>query len=346
MPDLKLVVWNMEWLNDLFVADNGPAAFKADGTFSPNFHLDDVTVASRRQDLVGVLNELAPDIVVVVEGPNRPAELQLFFDQPQLAGDWQATVQPTPKQSQCIGIATRIDQGKFNAPAFTSLAIPGADPFAPFELDTDDDGIAERYHFERRPLYVEVSPSGAAPFRILGLHLKSKGIFKAFEWSQWWQVADANRRKILAQAGQIRRQFLDQYMTDAATRDIPLIVCGDINDGPGLDASEKRLFGSGIERLMGSIWKPNLCLSNALFDALPPDDQASLAFDKIVTTNFKDPIFNNTWHNEWIDHLLHTHAQAGWVTNARTHGQMQNGPIWREYRFASDHYPVSATLTV
>jgi hypothetical protein len=96
MPDLKLVVWNMEWLNDLFVADNGPAAFKADGAFSPNFHLDDVTVASRRQDLVGVLNELAPDIVVVVEGPNRPAELQLFFDQPELAGDWQATVQQTP----------------------------------------------------------------------------------------------------------------------------------------------------------------------------------------------------------------------------------------------------------
>jgi endonuclease/exonuclease/phosphatase family metal-dependent hydrolase len=277
------------------------------------------------------------------EPPRRTATLlRPARTRGRLAGDGAAD----PKQSQCIGIATRIDQGKFNAPAFTSLAIPGADPFAPFELDTDDDGIAERYHFERRPLYVEVSPAGAAPFRILGLHLKSKGIFKAFEWSQWWQVADANRRKILAQAGQIRRQFLDQYMTDAATRDIPLIVCGDINDGPGLDASEKRLFGSGIERLMGSIWKPNLCLSNALFDALPPDDQASLAFDKIVTTNFKDPIFNNTWHNEWIDHLLHTHAQAGWVTNARTHGQMQNGPIWREYRFASDHYPVSATLTV
>ncbi len=31
---------------------------------------------------------------------------------------------------------------------------------------------------------------------------------------------------------------------------------GDINDGPGLDASEKRLYGSGIERLMGTVWTP------------------------------------------------------------------------------------------
>ena len=31
---------------------------------------------------------------------------------------------------------------------------------------------------------------------------------------------------------------------------------GDINEGPGLDASEKRLYGSGIERLMGTVWTP------------------------------------------------------------------------------------------
>ena len=34
----------------------------------------------------------------------------------------------------------------------------------------------------------------------------------------------------------------------------PLIVCGDIDDAPGLDASEKRLFGSGVERLVGAVW--------------------------------------------------------------------------------------------
>jgi hypothetical protein len=30
MPDLKLLVWNVEWMNDLFVADAESAAFKPD----------------------------------------------------------------------------------------------------------------------------------------------------------------------------------------------------------------------------------------------------------------------------------------------------------------------------
>ena len=39
----------------------------------------------------------------------------------------------------------------------------------------------------------------------------------------------------------MRLDFLDPLLGDPATRSIPLIVCGDINDGPGLDASEKRV---------------------------------------------------------------------------------------------------------
>jgi hypothetical protein len=161
-------------------------------------------------------------------------------------------------------------------------------------MDADDDGIDEQYRFERRPLYVEVSPQAGQPFRLLGLHLKSKGIFDAYEWSKWWQIADANRRKILAQASQLRLKFLDPYLTQVETATIPLIVCGDINDGPGLDASEKRLFGSGIERLMGTVWKPELCLRNALFEALKPKEKINLDFSAIVTASFQDPIFNDT----------------------------------------------------
>jgi hypothetical protein len=38
------------------------------------------------------------------------------------------------------------------------------------------------------------------------------------------------------------------------------LVCGDINDGPGMDACEKWLFGNVVERFMVSVWKPALCL--------------------------------------------------------------------------------------
>ena len=344
MTELSFLLWNMEWMNDLFVSNDEPPAFRPDDD-EPAHHRG-ATVRERRDHLSGALNELAADVVVVVEGPNRAEELQLFFDE-DVEGDWETWVQPSKGSTQCVGVAVRTDQNKFEDPPFEPFDTNAIEVFGGFLADADDDGIDENYAFERKPLYVQINPKDGKSFRVLGLHLKSKGIFGAYEWSKWWQIADANRRKILAQASQIRLRFLDPYMTDSATREIPLIVCGDINDGPGLDASEKRLFGSGIERLMGTVWRPELCLHNALFDSLKDEEQAELDFDAIATTSFQDPIFNNTWHREWIDHVLYTESpDETWVVNAEVHERMPDGtPIWKRYKYASDHFPVSAAVT-
>ncbi len=347
MPDLKFLLWNMEWMNDLFVSgeEGDPAKFRPDED-EPAHH-SGATVRGRRDHLSGALDELAADIVAVVEGPNRGGELQLFFDE-DVEGEWQTWVQPSKGSAQCIGVAVRVDGGKFEDPPLEPFYTQGMTEFDAFLRDSDDDGIDENYAFERKPLYVQINPKGGSSFRVLGLHLKSKGIFGAYEWSKWWQIAAANRRKILAQAAQVRLGFLDPYMSEEATRETPLIVCGDINDGPGLDASEKRLFGSGVERLMGTVWRPELCLRNALFDSLSDKERGELDFEAIATTSFRDPIFNDTWHDEWIDHLLYADSVEGgpWVANAHVHERMPDGtPIWQRYPHASDHYPVSATLT-
>ena len=47
---------------------------------------------------------------------------------------------------------------------------------------------------------------------------------------------------------------------------------------------------------MGTVWRPELCLHNALFDSLKDKEQAELDFEAIATTSFQDPIFNFTWH--------------------------------------------------
>ena len=352
MSDLRFLLWNMEWMNDLFVSgdEHDPPAFRPDDD-EPAHHRE-ATVRERRDHLSGVLNELAADVVVVVEGPNRTGELQLFFDE-DVQGNWETWVQPSKGSAQCLGVAVRTDQNTFEDEPFELFdtndtnGTNGIEVFGGFLADADDDGIDENYAFERKPLYVQINPRDGKSFRVLGLHLKSKGIFGAYEWSKWWQIADANRRKILAQASQIRLRFLDPYMADPATREIPLIVCGDINDGPGLDASEKRLFGSGIERLMGTVWRPELCLHNALFDSLKDNEQAELDFEAIATTSFQDPIFNFTWHREWIDHVLYTESpDETWVVNAEVHERMPDGtPIWKKYEYASDHFPVSAAVT-
>ncbi|MEA3334721.1 MAG: hypothetical protein U9R25_02355 [Chloroflexota bacterium] len=342
MAPQKLVVWNMQWMNDLFGPNNLPPAFRPDD--EKPIHFAGTTIRERRNNLAGVIDDLAPDLMVIVEGPNRTGELQLFFDT-DIKGEWLTQVQYSKGQSQNIGLAVRIDQGKFDDKPFRYFDTNNLDAFDPFTVDTDDDEISENYHFDRRPLYVEIRPKEGRKFRILGLHLKSKGIFKAYEWSKWWSMSDANRRKILAQATQLRLEFLDPYLTSTRTGKTPIIVCGDINDGPGLDASEKRLYGSAVERLMGTVWKPELCLGNALFDSLTERQQEKLDFSNLSTTSFRDPIFNNTYHHVWIDHIIYSkNMPVGWVRDADVPMIYAGQPFRIRYPHASDHYPVLAEI--
>jgi len=66
-------------------------------------------------------------------------------------------------------------------------------------------------------LFTEGHLANGKAFRILGVHLKSKGIFNALEWAAWWAKAEGNRKKLLAQYYQLRSKFLDVYLADNAT---------------------------------------------------------------------------------------------------------------------------------
>lgn len=360
---MKIVVWNMEWLNDLFMPGPGDTVAIKDGGQrvrgpKPPWQKENTTVAERLQLIGSGLIDLDADIVVIVEGPNRSDELQLLFDT-VAPGDWLCHIQPSryrlrpdkdrmQASSQCIGVALRLDRGQFADDPLT--VFDSEDPASglifdasqPFFHDIGEDDINEWFRFERKPLYVQINPRAARPFRIVGLHLKSKGVFGAYEWSKWWQLADANRARLLAQCRQFRKEFLDPYLTDPETRDIPLIVCGDINDGPGFDTSEIKLKASGVETLMGNVWHPALTLRNALFDGLSDKDKRDLDFEGLSTTRFADPIFNDQYHRVWIDHILYSDHPAGkWVSNARVERVTGDG---LQYWKISDHFPVSATV--
>ena len=361
MPDvIRFATWNLEWLNDLFLADSlGPAQFKEDTAEvrGPETHGRKATVGGRKALIRKGLADLDVDVLVVVEGPNRTEELALLFD--ELAeGTWQTFVQrsvsPTGPagggswtSTQCVGIAVRTDGGMFDDPPFTIFDAEDAgsglihEASRPFFYDTGKDKIPEWYAFERKPLYVELHPAGSGAIRVVGLHLKSKGLFGAYEWSRWWALADANRERLIAQCLHFREAFLDAYLTSSATAATPLIVCGDINDGPGFDTSEMRLKASGIETLMGNVWRPHLTLGNALFDALKTADQRKLDFDSLSTTRFQDPIFNDVYHYPWIDHVLYSHVGKSWVSGATVKRKMADDT---PYYLVSDHYPVRVEL--
>lgn len=354
MATIRFGVWNMEWMNDLFT--DGPA-FKDDNAKvrgpNPKYKKGEPTVKHRRESLSGVLNEIDLDALVVVEGPNKAAELQLFFDT-DVTGNWLCDVQPTKGGSQIIGLAVRTDKNHFADVPFQRFHIDKeqggeserlSSATNDFLIDTDDDEIQEFHKFERKPLYTEIQLVNGKRFRVVGLHLKSKGIFQSYEWSKWWSQADANRKKIIAQCTQLRKEFIDYYLTDESTKNIPLIICGDINDGPGQDTSEKRLNSSGIETLMGTIWRPELCLGNVLFDTLDEDKRRQVDLSSIHTTSFKDPIFDS-YRKVWIDHVLYSKNRPNtWLSNAIIHNVMNDGKkIWEKYKFASDHFPVSVLV--
>lgn len=355
---MKLAVWNMEWLNDLVDSDAG--ALKSNDTSvrgpRPPWENTGPTVGERVALLREGLEDLDADILLIVEGPDRTEDMEVLMASISDA-QWSVYIQrsryPTgpdnPRlntSTQCVGVAVRTDRGRFKATPMTVTDV--ADPVAglihtatePFFLDLGSDKVPEWFRYERRPLWVTIHPAEGSDFNIMGLHLKSKGIFGAYEWSRWWQLADANRMRLLAQCRHIREAFLDVYLADPAA--LPVIVAGDINDGPGFDTSEMRLNASGVETLMGSVWKPDLSLGNALFDALDDRDRARLDFSDVTTTRFADPIFNDTYHRVMIDHILYSRGTPGWVAPAEVPRETSGGTA---YWKISDHFPVVAEIT-
>ncbi len=336
-------------MNSLFEGD--PPQFKSGDTKVKGPKKNN-TVDDRINDISGVVNEMDLHALVVVEGPNRVEELQLFFDRDEINGDWKCAVQQS--SAQIVGLAIRLDTGLFQDPPYIQFDSSLADEAPllkavtdPFSMDTDRDDLDELHKFERRPLHTKVHLESGKSFRILGVHLKSKGIFSALEWAAWWAKAEGNRKKLLAQCYRLRSKFLDVYLTENATKVIPLIVCGDINDGPGFDASEMKLMASGVETLMGSIWKPELTLGNVLHDELAEKDQNALDFEDLYTASFRDPIIDGSYMRVWIDHVLYSRNQTGWVSGGKIWREMAGSErIYHKYPAGSDHFPVSFKITL
>lgn len=349
MAQIKFGVWNIEWMNDLFTGD--PPVFKSDESRVRGPRREN-TVGERRADIAGVINEIDVAALVIVEGPNRERELQLFFDSDEVDGEWQCAVQRSGSQS--VGMAIRVDRGEYSNPPFIQFdsSLSNEAPILkeatdPFQMDTDRDGLDEIHKFERRPLYAKLNLNDGKSFRVLGVHLKSKGVFDSLEWSAWWSQGEGNRKKLLAQCFQLRYGFLNPYLSNLETKDIPLIVCGDINDGPGFDTSEMRLRASGIERLMGSIWTPGFSLGNVIYDSLDSAERDKMDFSRIYTASFKDPIFDNVYQRVWIDHILYSRNQIGWIHDGVIWEEMlDEKKIYKKYAFASDHFPLTCMVTL
>ncbi|MFP4404359.1 endonuclease/exonuclease/phosphatase family protein [Rhodosalinus sp.] len=240
---MRLAAWNVAWFDALFddagglLADDGPGGFAG------------ARRGAQAAAVAEVLAALDADALVVIEAPDaRPGRAGLralerfaaaagIRARKALVGFVNGTQQEIALLYDPVRLTARHDpQASEEAPRFDGR----------FRIDLDIDGRADTVQFSKPPLEVAVTPAAGRPFRLIGVHLKSKAPRGARGSDAMKRVALAARRKQLAQAVWLRRR-IDAVL--AAGEE--LVVAGDLNDGPGLDELEALFGRSSVEIVMG-----------------------------------------------------------------------------------------------
>ncbi|SEQ25118.1 endonuclease/exonuclease/phosphatase family protein [Thalassovita taeanensis] len=254
---MRIATYNVEWFNNLFDDAGLP---QDDSGWSGR---QDVTRNQQLTALGIVFSALNADAVMVIEAPDHNGKratvpaLENFarmFDlrvKKALVGFQNHTQQEIALMYDPYVLDARHDpvgdptgkKGSVDAPRFDSV----------FRIDLDVDATEDLVSFSKPPLEVALRTMHGSEFRMIGAHLKSKAPHGARTRDAIMRAAIANRRKQLAQAIWLRRRV--EGHLEAGD---PLIVLGDLNDGPGLDEYEYLFGRSSVEIVMGE--EGELCL--------------------------------------------------------------------------------------
>lgn len=247
---MRLATYNVEWFANLF-DDND--RLMVDDEWSGR---QDVTRAQQIEALGIVFTALDADAVMIVEAPNSGRkqdtvralrgfarafdlrtseavigfanethqELALLYDPDKLSAHHDPRGDETGRK------------GSGDAPRFDGT----------FRIDLDNDNTEDLVQFSKPPLELAIRTAAGTDLRLIGAHLKSKAPHGARGRDAVLRVSIANRRKQLAQAIWLR-QRIDAHRAEA----LPVILAGDLNDGPGLDDFEDQFGQSSVEILLG-----------------------------------------------------------------------------------------------
>jgi hypothetical protein len=238
----RLATYNVEWFHALF----DPAGeILRDNAWSGR---QDVTRAMQIDALATVFRRLDADAILVVEAPDISRErdglaaLRNFGAYAGLRANAAVVGFPNQTQQELMllydpaVVTARHDPQTDGAPGFDGE----------FRIDLDIDDTEDLVTFSKPPLELAMTtPIGA--LRLIGVHVKSKAPHGARDSDHAMKLAIANRRKQLAQCIWLRHRI-----EALLERDTPLVVLGDLNDGPGLDVYETLFGRSGLEIVMGA----------------------------------------------------------------------------------------------
>lgn len=331
--EIKLAVYNMEWMSKLFDSDGTPKVGN-----------------ERSQHLAKVVQQIDPDILCIVEGPNtlknktKTASCQLdkWRKMYNLCDDYRGVHGfPSNGSQELCALYKKSEVCCVHAPEKSN----SRNPFnKEFFVDTTNDLIKECYKHYRPPFEISVQSTHKKSnelMRIIVAHTKSKYISDSVDLARFEQLSEQNRRKLYAECYSIRERC-NQWLED--NPDLKLAVVGDINDGFGLDYYEQRFSRSAVEILLGDVWMPKQILKSVL-----PRPKLNKYGWYPSSSRFKDT-FTEKSVNVLIDHIFVSQTV-----------ETQNGRVWNPYlkdapsevkeiktalQKASDHYPVSVMITL
>jgi Endonuclease/Exonuclease/phosphatase family len=240
---MRIATWNIEWFTALFDDDN--RALEED-TPSARYRV------TKREQLVGigiVLAAMDADAVLIVEAPDENRRRSTVA-----ALEGFAALCGLRTRKAVIGFASHTEQEialLYDPDALGVAHDPQASEHAPrFDgdcvVDLGNGAGMEPAVFSKPPLELAVHPADGRAFRLIGVHAKSKAPHGARNDEDIRRIGLQNRRKQLAQCLWLRARVEDHLRAGE-----PLIVLGDLNDGPGLDDFEGIFGRSGVEVVMG-----------------------------------------------------------------------------------------------
>ncbi len=266
MPTLKITSWNIEDMN-LF--------FNAQDRVRPGPEREGVA-----RKVAAVIDEVAPDVLCVQEGPSRRSRMETFVDEflsdtyTIVAGETGGGQKPfiLIRDSAPIEDFAIID---FDADAWEY-------PFLRHSEQTGRYSLASQ-NFTRLPVEVLIETSQGT-FSLMCLHLKSKfsRISNRARSSdptvRTRAIAEGlEQRARILQEATLLRDYVQNYPFAADVQG-RFILAGDLNDGPGRDFFETRFFSTDIlRRIRGDVDHPDRILTNVL-DNVPSEQAFSAIF--------------------------------------------------------------------
>ncbi len=341
---MRIATYNVEWFSALFdqtdtlLLDHEPSRRRK------------ITRTEQIEAIAEVFRKVDADITMIIEAPNSGhvqstiRALERFATHFRLR-QRRAVIGFANGTEQEIAALYDPDRLEVRHDPRGALNDTGSDDPAPrfdgtFRLDVDVDAQPDLHRFSKPPLELEVTAGGKA-LRLIGVHAKSKAPHGARNADEVTQISIANRRKQLAQCVWLRGR-VEEHLT----ADEPVIVLGDLNDGPGLDAYEKLFGRSSIEVVLGPADPPGHHLVDPHASArLNPRQGWFVSTARFYNREFRSYV------NALLDYVmlspdLARSTNAKWtIWHPFDHPAcFADEKLSRALLTASDHFPVSVDL--